>query len=515
MPCCACVTKQIVFFCMMQAPSRMGDTRLSAVESKYKVRKGIKVNPEPAQWMLFENSSRKIKNGVNTRLHLLERWTGSIRLNYRFKFSSNFEWGSGGILPGVLGGRWWCTPNRKSSQCWRIQLGWNEQGEADIVSRIPQAKTSISSSNTLKFQKSAWNRVSIVVRVNTGRSSNGEVEISVNDKVLAVQSGILFSTDKTRSVYLMLSGKYADSKTIPKSSSLGEMMYILAKDYEVQQVKKIPPPPPPSPPPPPPPSPPPPTILPSPSPVSSDPIPQPIPDNAPSVPTPTGPYQWQDMTPDQYRRALMLTSIFENAKLELQYGFCKNINDGRGFTFGFCGFVTKHADGRQVLQEYLKMRPDDAIMANYLEIMKQPSPGNDGTSQLVGFCEAVEALGNDEAFRKAQDTIQQRRYYEPSKVWGQRIGARYGLTKGQIYDAMINHGQGKQDSFSIDHIVEKTAQAMGGYPLDGVDEMQWLAKFLEIRDATIKGAGDIYTRRIQFYKALLDVGNYNLDGMCQ
>eukprot|EP00889_Picochlorum_renovo_P008380 jgi/Picre1/35410/NNA_002872.t1 len=164
----------------LQAPSRMGDTRLSAV---------------------VPNIDRKVKNGVNTRLHLLERWTGSIRLNYRFKFSSNFKWGSGGILPGILGGRWWCTPNHRSSQCWRIQLGWNERGEADIVSRVPQAKSDISKISTLKFQKSAWNRVSIVVRVNTGRSSNGEVEISVNDKVLALESGILFSADKTRSVY--------------------------------------------------------------------------------------------------------------------------------------------------------------------------------------------------------------------------------------------------------------------------------------------------------------------------
>ena len=489
----------------------------------FKKRRNIKINPEPPNMMYFVNRNGKIVNGQNTRLHLKDRWTGSINLEYRIFFSADFEWGSGGILPGIVGGKWWCTPRHRSSQCWRVQLGWDQNGEIQVISRIPQAKRTISRVDTMSIEKGTWHDVSMYVRVNSGRSSNGEVEIWVDGKRLAVDSNLLFSAKKTRSVYMMMSGKYIDKNTIPQTPRTGEVEYILAKDFSVDQVTKVfnsPPPPPPSPPPP---SPPPPSS-PSPSPVvepqepeqsipENPPIAEPSdPFNPPAVPTPTGPYVWEDLTDDQYRRTLQLTSIFENSKLEFQYGFCKNIGDGRGFTFGFCGFTTKHADSRRVLQEYLTLKPDDVLMDFFLEQLKMKAPGSDGTENLTGFCDHVASLGEDESFRQAQNTIQKIMYYEPSKVWSQKIGARYALTKGQIYDAMINHGQGTRDPFSIDHIVEKTRVALGGYPLDGVDEGQWLDQFLTIRAQTIKDLENWQTKRIDFYRELLHEGNLNLDG---
>jgi chitosanase len=501
----------------MQAPSRIADTTgISSAESVardyfFKKRKSIVINPDPASMIIFQNFDGKVKNGMTTRLHLKERWTGSVRLDYRVKFSSGFRWGGGGQLPGLLGGRWWCTPTHRSSQCWRVQVGWTSNGEVDIVTKIPQAKRNIALRQTVKFSAGDWTQISIIVNVNTGSSSNGEVQVLVNGNVIANDDALLFSRKSTRSVYVLMSGKYNDDKNIPETPNTGELDYVLAKSFSASQVQRVFP----SPPPPPPlPSPPPPVPSPSPS-------PEPTADNSqdtewwnPDSPitTPTGPYVWEELTADQYRRMLMLTSIFENSKLDLQYGFCKNIGDGRGFTFGFCGFVTKHVDARRVLTEYLKMKPDDLLMAQFLEIMKQPSPGSDGTSKLGGFCEAVQALGDDESFRQAQHIVQKSMYYDPSKVWSQKIGARYALTKGQMYDAMINHGQGLKDPFSIDHIVEKTAVQMGGYPLDGVDEVQWLNTFLTIRAKTISDLENWQTKRIDYYRALLDGGNLNLDG---
>jgi chitosanase len=489
----------------------------------FEKRKNIKINPEPTKMLYFVNANGEIINGKNKRLHLKERWTGSISLKYRLLFSSDFEWGSGGILPGIIGGKWWCTPRHGSSQCWRVQLGWGKNGDIQVISRIPQAKRSIPRVNKMSFEKDRWHDVSMYIRVNTGESSNGEVEIWVDGKRLAIDSNVLFSVKNTRSVYMMMSGKYIDKNTIPKVSERGEIEYILTEDFSVDQVRKVfasPPPPPPSPPPP---SPPPP-IIPSPPPeVPQDPeqwipeIPAPVeqspdPWNPPVLPPPTGPYVWEELTPDQYRRTLQLTSIFENSKLEYQYGFCKNIGDGRGYTFGFCGFTTKHADSKRVIQEYLALKPDDLLMEYYLEQMRIKIPGSDGTENLVGFCEHVATLGDDASFRQAQQTIQKSLYYEPSKVWSQKIGARHALTKGQMYDAMINHGQGLRDQFSIDHIVEKTRIALGGYPLDGVDEVTWLDQFLTIRAQTIKDLENWQTKRIDFYRELLHEGNLNLDG---
>ena len=210
---------------------------------------------------------------------------------------------------------------------------------------------------------------------------------------------------------------------------------------------------------------------------------------------------------------LQLTSIFENSKLDLQYGYCQNIHDGRGYTFGFCGFVTKLGDGKKVLKAYLEQRPNDTLMASFLDIMSQPTaPGSDGTENLVGFCPTVEALGDDPAFRAAQDKMQRSIYYLPAMEWAKRIGARYALTKAQLYDAMINHGEGVQDPFSIDHIVSET-NAKVGVPLEGADEIQWLSTFLDVREKMlIDQAGKQYAKRISFYRELLDGKNYNLDG---
>ena len=504
---------------MQDLTSRSG--KLPDYLSHYIMKKQFNIVPEPEKWMKFRNDGRREKrNGLNTRLKIDSRWTGSVLLEYRFKFTSKFAWGDGGTLPGLLGGRWWCTPSNGSSRCWRLQLAWDENGKARLNLRLPEETRKLRLKN-FEWKTAKWNTVAIRARVNHSKSKNGAVQIFVNGEMVLDASGLLFSSRRSRSVYVMMTGEYSDGK-VPKTETGAKPTYIMTRVMNIYQVELAPPPPPPPPPPSPPtPSPPPPPAPPPPSPpppVPEDPsdpyIPTPVePVPEPERPPPGGPYQWQDLTADQYRRTLMLTSIFENSDLTLQYGYCENLNDGRGFTFGFCGFVTKHADGRKVLTEYLKARPDDVKMASYLEIMKQPSPGSDGTSKLVGFCEAVEALGNDPDFRNAQDVIQKSMYYEPSKVWSQRVGARLALTKSQIYDAMINHGQGRQDPFSIDHIIDKANLAAGGSMLEGADEIRWLTEFLDAREKTLFDAGGInYARRISFYRELLLGQNYNLGG---
>lgn len=44
-----------------------------------------------------------------------------------------------------------------------------------------------------------------------------------------------------------------------------------------------------------------------------------------------------------------LTSIFENDTPELQYTYCQNIHDRRGYTFGFAGFTSGTFDGTEFL----------------------------------------------------------------------------------------------------------------------------------------------------------------------
>ena len=474
---------------------------------RLRTRKKIVINPKPADLIYFENTrGYEIKNGETSRLHLKERWTGSVRLEYKIRFSDKFQWSEGGELPGILGGRWWCTPRHRSKNCWALQLGWGPDGSVELRSKIPQAARSVPRTGSMRFKTGVWYTVSMYVKVNSGGRRNGETYVWINGKLLGGDSGMLFSKKSTRSVYVMQSAAYSKDSLVPESPSSGRLEYVLLKDYKVDQVKKeslSPPPPPPNPPP---------SPLPSPSPTPSTPSDEWWnPSSLPSAPG-DGTFVWEDLTADQYRRVRQLTSIFENSKLDFQYGFCKDIGDGRGYTFGFCGFTTKYSDSKKVLREYLLRRPDDVAMQTYLDQLDQKVRGSDGKEGLDGFCTRVGELGEDPDFIAAQEAIQMSEYYNPSKAWSQKLGMRLAISKGEIYDAMINHGEGPGDPFSIDHIVDKTNAAMGGAPIDGVDEVQWLDSFLTIRAKTIKDLANWQTKRIDFYRELLYDGNLNLDG---
>lgn len=220
------------------------------------------------------------------------------------------------------------------------------------------------------------------------------------------------------------------------------------------------------------------------------------------------------MTPDQLRRAMALTSIFENANTTLQYGYCENIRDGRGYTFGFCGFTTATDDASAVVEQYMSLKPVDNLLAQYLPTLENlAKTGSSNIGDLTGFCDVVESLGDDPDFRAAQDAIQRKWYYEPAMTWAKGAGLSWGLSKGQVYDAMINHGEGADDPFSIDTIFKNTLANVGGDPGTGIDEGVWLDGFLDARQKIlVHDGGSDAARRVIFYRNLLDDGDIQLDG---
>ena len=158
------------------------------------------------------------------------------------------------------------------------------------------------------------------------------------------------------------------------------------------------------------------------------------------------------------------------------------------------------------------LKPFDNILAPYvlpLAAVVKAHTGN--VSTLVGFCDAVRLIGDDPLFRQAQDFIQRTQYYEPSANWGKLLGSRFALTKGQLYDAMVNHGEGRNDPFSIDYIVDAANLAAGGTPLTGVDEVLWLQSFLVARKNMLQ-AHKQGGRRVEYYRKLMDQGNWGLGG---
>ncbi|KAH7619362.1 hypothetical protein Ndes2526B_g06335 [Nannochloris sp. 'desiccata'] len=244
------------------------------------------------------------------------------------------------------------------------------------------------------------------------------------------------------------------------------------------------------------------------------PTPGPSPNAQNRTQTPPGPFFWKELTNDQIRRAMSLTSIFENANTTLQYSYCENTNDGRGFTFGICGFTTKYDDGLAVVQTYQTLQPLNNILAKYVApLIQLAERGSGNVTTLPGFCEAIAVAAQDPLFRSAQDTMQRSLYYQPSTTWGKNMGIRHALVKAQLYDAIVNHGQGEGDPFSIDFIIANATSTVGGTPLQGIDENTWFRAFLAARkDKLIRYGDGVATRRIDFYQKLADAGNWNLDG---
>lgn len=208
-----------------------------------------------------------------------------------------------------------------------------------------------------------------------------------------------------------------------------------------------------------------------------------------------------------------LTSIFENDTPTLQYTYCQNIHDRRGYTFGFAGFCSGTFDGTLFLEEYDRLKPGN-MLAGWLPAFRAIDAGphdaegrNPSTAGLEGFPAEFRACGSDPAFRQAQQNLVERLYWGPSQRIARRIGARLPITRGELYDATINHGED-----GVEALVLAANRAAGGSPRGGVDERAWLAEFLAQRlalleaDATWKHS----VGRVHVYQRLLEEGNVSL-----
>jgi chitosanase len=207
-----------------------------------------------------------------------------------------------------------------------------------------------------------------------------------------------------------------------------------------------------------------------------------------------------------------LTSVFENSTTTLQYTYIENIHDGRGYTFGFVGFCSGTYDGTEFVKEYQKLNASNKLVKyiptfEKIDKMDHPDGKCDYIKGLENFPTDFKSCGDDETFKQAQQNIADGDYWNPSQSMASKIGAKYTITEGELYDTYINHGEdGATD------IINSTTKAMGGSPATGIDEKAWLTKFLQLRlkvleaDPTWKEAVD----RVKVYQTLLTAGNVNL-----
>jgi chitosanase len=226
------------------------------------------------------------------------------------------------------------------------------------------------------------------------------------------------------------------------------------------------------------------------------------------------------LTAEQKLRADQLISVFENDTIEIQYDYVEALDDGRGYTAGRAGFTTATGDALEVVERYAAEVPE-AELAAYLsrlrELAAEESPAIDG---LEGFPEAwAQAAVDDARFRAVQDEVVDETYYRPAMARACGVGLSTALARAEIYDAIIQHGEG-DDPDGLPALMQRTVDRTGGSPATGVDETTWFYAFLEVRRATLEHAFDPETRvawaesvyRVEIVETIADGGNFDLAG---
>ena len=173
-----------------------------------------------------------------------------------------------------------------------------------------------------------------------------------------------------------------------------------------------------------------------------------------------------------------LVSAFENATLDIQYGYIANLDDGRGYTAGRAGFTSGTGDLLLVVQRYAQLAAGNAL-EKYLPALRKVN-GSDSVAGLDGMETAWANAAKDPKFKLAQDQINDEQYRQPARKLAAALGLQWPLSKAAVYEAGIQHGYG--DNFdTVNKIAERASAQVGGSPAKGSDEKAWLKAFLEQR----------------------------------
>jgi chitosanase len=225
------------------------------------------------------------------------------------------------------------------------------------------------------------------------------------------------------------------------------------------------------------------------------------------------------LTPVQKRRAEALTSVFENGTPTLQYAYTEKLGDGRGITAGRAGFTSGTGDLLEVVERYAKQVPATPL-AKYLprlRVLAQKESGD--TTGLEGLEKAWATAAKDPKFRAAQDAVVDKEYFGPAMKHADDLGLKTPLARAQLYDAIIQHGDG-DDPDGLGALISRANKEAGGSPKQGVPETRWLGAFLKVRRADLAHTSDPATRkewaqsvsRVDVFSDLLAAKNLALTG---
>ncbi|KND03930.1 uncharacterized protein SPPG_01379 [Spizellomyces punctatus DAOM BR117] len=184
-----------------------------------------------------------------------------------------------------------------------------------------------------------------------------------------------------------------------------------------------------------------------------------------------------------------LTNTYENSQLNFAFDYCENIKDGRGYTVGIVGFTTATRDAFDVVNTYTKSSNYTGEFDPYYDRLKQLNQtGDSSTSGLNGFCDAWYTASSNPAFRAVQVAKADTLYYVPSQGYAEQLNLNLPVSRGQLYDAAIQHGT-DPDPDSLPSMISRVPK-----PSD-MDELTWISNFMKERTRTLCNTANKATQK--------------------
>jgi chitosanase len=219
----------------------------------------------------------------------------------------------------------------------------------------------------------------------------------------------------------------------------------------------------------------------------------------------------EEMSTDIARNVILsLTCVAENDTTGFVFNYAENIHDGRGITFGIIGFTSGTFDGTMLLKRIQKLNPSHVLCAyipafEHIDGMHDDGHVDDVTG-LDNFIKDFNKYGNDEVVKKAQMELLDELYWDPAMEIAADCGLKLNISKGQIYDATVRHGED-----GAEEIARRTTNALSGSPATGKNEIDWLKQYFIERKKYYKeedGETGVIHRIDIMYQGILDSGNY-------
>lgn len=206
----------------------------------------------------------------------------------------------------------------------------------------------------------------------------------------------------------------------------------------------------------------------------------------------------------QKKTCLAIVNVFESGSIKGNYGAVTVLKGDSGhLTYGRSQTTLGSGNLYPLLKAYCDA--PDAMHASelkpYLNRIAAKDFTLDGDAMLKSI---LREAGQDPAMQREQDDFFERAFYQPSVAAALAAGLQQPLSHTVVYDSHIQGGWGN---------ISKQVRSAIGPVSDRIPEQQWIAKYVDTRNAYLAAAKPPLpstTYRMQAFQALMQQGNWLL-----